>query len=100
MNTNPNGHECNELVDGDYLLADDAAWFTVKDFSVRIQSTDEGVVVDIYKLYCEDDDPIASAYASDDEIDWQCDKGICEYNDRTTGKCDCYNEEEETDEQY
>lgn len=35
----------------------------------------------------------------EDEIDWQCDKGICEYNDRTTGKCDCYNKQEETDEE-
>ena len=67
MNTNPNGYECNELVDGDYLLADDAAWFTVKDFSVRIKGTDEGVVVDIYELGREDDDPIASTYALDNE---------------------------------
>ena len=65
MNTNPNGHDCNELVDGDYLLADDAAWFTVKDFSVRIKGTDEGVVVDIYELGREDDAPIASTCAID-----------------------------------
>ena len=67
MNTNPNGHECNELVDGDYFLADDAAWFTVKDFSVRIKGTDEGAFVDIYKLGRENDDPIASTYAPDNE---------------------------------
>ena len=67
MNTNPNGHECNELVDGDYFLADDAAWFTVKDFSVRIQGTEEGVVVKIYELGRENDDPIASTYAPDNE---------------------------------
>ena len=66
MNINSNG-DCNELVDGDYLLADDAAWFTVKDFSVRIKGTDEGVVVNIYELGREDDDPIASTYAFDNE---------------------------------
>ena len=59
----------NELVDGDYFLADDAAWFTVKDFSVRIQGTDEGVVVDIYELGRENDDPIASTYAFDNECE-------------------------------
>lgn len=26
-------------------------------------------------------------------IDWQCDKGICEYDDRIAGKCECYNAE-------
>lgn len=57
----------NELVDGEYFLADDAAWFIVKDFNIRIQGTDEGVVVDIYELDCEDDDPIASTYAFDNE---------------------------------
>ena len=67
MNINPNGHDCNELVDGDYYLADDAAWFTVKDFSIRINGTDEGVVVGIYKLGCEHDGSIASTYALDNE---------------------------------
>lgn len=66
MNTNPNG-DSNELVDGDYLLADDAAWFTVKDFSVRIKGTDEGVVVYIYELGREGDDPIASTDAFDNK---------------------------------
>ena len=67
MDTNPNGHDCNELVDGDYFLADDAAWFTVEDFSIRIKGTDGGVAVNIYKLGHEDDDPIASTYALDME---------------------------------
>ena len=67
MNTNPNGHECNELVDGEYLLDDDAGRFIVKDFNIRIEGTDEGVVVNIYKLDHEDDDPIASTYAPDNE---------------------------------
>ena len=28
------------------------------------------------------------------QIDWQCDKGICEHPDRIGGRCQCYNEEE------
>ncbi len=34
------------LRDGDYVLIDGAAWFTVGKFSIRIHQTDEGVVVD------------------------------------------------------
>ena len=67
MNTNPNGHDCNELVDGEYLLDDDAGWFIVKDFNIRIEGTEEGVVVKIYELDHEDDDPIASTCALDNE---------------------------------
>lgn len=69
MNTNPNGHDCNELVDGQYLLDDDAAWFIVSDFNIRIESTEEGVVVNIYKLDRENDDPIASTHAFDNEYE-------------------------------
>lgn len=36
------------LIDDDYILTEGAAWLDVKGFSVRIHSTDEGVVVDIY----------------------------------------------------
>ena len=69
IDTNPNGHDRNELIDGDYFLADDAAWFTVKDFSIRIHGTDEGVVVDIYALGHEDEDVIATTYAFDNECE-------------------------------
>ena len=27
------------------------------------------------------------------EIDWQCDDGICEHTDRVAGDCACYNKE-------
>ena len=27
------------------------------------------------------------------QIDWQCDRGICEYSDRINGQCQCYNED-------
>lgn len=33
----------------------------------------------------------------DKEIDWQCDRGICDYNARACGNCDCYNAENDTD---
>lgn len=36
------------LIDDDYTLVEGAAWLDVKGFWIRIHSTDEGVVVDIY----------------------------------------------------
>jgi hypothetical protein len=58
-----------KLVDGDYVLTEGAAWFTVKGFSIRIHSTDEGVVVDVYKAMEEMTDPVASTYAFDSEVE-------------------------------
>ena len=57
------------LADGDYTLVEGAAWFTVKNFSIRIKATDEGVLADIYKRGCEDDDCIAGAWALDSEVE-------------------------------
>jgi hypothetical protein len=56
-----------DLTDADYTLTEGRAWFTVKQFSIRILSTDEGVVVDIYKLGEEMEPPIAVTYALDHE---------------------------------
>ena len=53
--------------DGDYVLADGAAWLEVKNFAIRVCSTDEGVVVDVYKNGDEMNDAIASTYAFDQE---------------------------------
>lgn len=53
----------NDLKDGDYNLVDGAAWFTVRNISVRIYCTDEGVVVDMYPLHAEMNEAIASTYA-------------------------------------
>lgn len=53
------------LHEGDYLLVDNLAWFTVKGFSVRVAGTEDGVAVDIYGLGREMDDAIASAFAPD-----------------------------------
>jgi hypothetical protein len=56
----------NQLTDDDYKLTDGAAWIEVKNFAIRIHSTDEGVIVDIFKNeeYAE---AIASTYAFDTE---------------------------------
>jgi hypothetical protein len=56
------------LKDDDYTLTEGAAWFTVKGFAIRILSTDEGVVVDIYNEGEEMESPIASTYAHDEDI--------------------------------
>ncbi len=57
------------LIDGDYILVDEAAWLTVKNFSIRIHSTDEGVNADIYKNGHENQGAIAAAYAFDAEAE-------------------------------
>lgn len=61
--------ENKELEDGDYVLINQAGWFTVKGFSVRIHATDEGVAVDVYVNGKETDGPISSAYGLDVEAD-------------------------------
>jgi hypothetical protein len=38
-------------------------WITVENLSVHIVQIDEGVVVDIYSLDHEDENPITSTYA-------------------------------------
>ena len=55
-----------KLKDDDYKLSEGAAWIEVKNFAIRIHSTDEGVIVDIFKNgeYAE---AIASTYAFDTE---------------------------------
>jgi hypothetical protein len=63
-------HKILNLEDGaDYDLPPGArcVWIGVKDFAVYIVSTDEGVVVDIFANGCEMEEPLASAYAFDQE---------------------------------
>lgn len=63
-------HKILTLEDGnDYDLPPGArsVWIGVKDFAVYIVSTDEGVVVDIFANGCEMENPLASAYAFDQE---------------------------------
>ncbi len=59
----------NTLKDADFELIEGAAWFTVKNFSIRIHSTDEGVIVDVYAKGREMDDFIATTYAFDSETE-------------------------------
>jgi arginine repressor len=55
--------------DVDYTLTTVSTWITVKDMSIHIVKTDEGVVVDIYALGHEDDQNalLASCYAFDED---------------------------------
>lgn len=46
------------LSDGDYILVDGAAWFTVDNFSIRIARLDHDLCVSIYPLGQECDDPL------------------------------------------
>jgi hypothetical protein len=58
-----------ELNDTDYTLTEGAAWFTVEGFAVRIHTTAEGLIVDIYQDGKEYNAPIASAYAHTHELE-------------------------------
>jgi len=55
--------ETKILPDGDYILADGAAWFEIQNISIHLQQTDEGVVCDMYPLHRETNDSLASTYA-------------------------------------
>lgn len=71
-NFNKENEMVTKIDDGDYELTDGCAWLSAKGFAIRIHTTDEGVVVDIYKEVGTDqvyDAPIASAYAFDSELD-------------------------------
>jgi len=57
------------LKDGDYTLEEGAAWIETAPFSIRIQKTPEGVVVDIYQTGKEMETSIASAYAFTGDLD-------------------------------
>lgn len=56
------------LSEGDYVLVDEAAWLTIKGFAVWVRSTDEGIVIDVFKNGSEMDDPIAGTYAFDSDL--------------------------------
>ena len=57
------------LPDGDYILSEGAAWLTVSGFSVRVRTTDKGVVVDLYPVGKEDYESVASTYAFFSELE-------------------------------
>lgn len=56
--------------DGGYTLRPDAqcAWITVDNCAVAVKRTDEGTVIDLYPLGCEDGDAVASTYAFASEL--------------------------------
>jgi hypothetical protein len=60
-----------DLKEDDYNLVDGGAWFSIKNFSIKINKTDDGIVVDVYQKGFEDRDPIASTWALDSEIEEQ-----------------------------
>ena len=73
MSITPQNKTC--LSDGDYTLSDGKAWIEVGPFAVRIEKTDEGIVVDVFANGHEDEDEIASCYAFDEEAtDYNCEK--------------------------
>jgi len=69
------GHALREDTSEDYTLVKpfDGVWITVKErFSIKIHTTDEGVVVDIFARGHEDEGSIGSAYAFDNETICDC----------------------------
>lgn len=54
----------SDLPDGDYVLGDGAAWFTVGRFAIRVYSLDDSVWVQIFKDGAETEVPLASASAT------------------------------------
>ena len=59
----------HEETDAEMASDADSTWISVKDFSIYIKKTDEGVVVDIYARGYEDCNSIASTYAFDTEAE-------------------------------
>jgi hypothetical protein len=59
----------HEETDAEIARSADSTWIGVKDFSIYIKKTDEGVVVDIYARDFEDCDCLASTYAFDSEAE-------------------------------
>jgi hypothetical protein len=57
-----------KLKDGDYDLIDGAIWLTVNDISVRVRSDGELVIVEMYPVGMECEDPIAVTCASNADI--------------------------------
>jgi hypothetical protein len=48
------------LIDGDYVLTEGAAWVEVQGFAARIRANSSGLAVDVYKSGAEGEDTLAS----------------------------------------
>jgi hypothetical protein len=57
----------DEETDAEVAPAAETTWVGVKQFSVYIKKTPEGVSVDIYARGVEDCNPLASCYAFDND---------------------------------
>jgi hypothetical protein len=51
----------------DYELTSDAAWISIKGFSVHLKKRDGGIEIDVYPRMKEMEDPLLSQSFSDDE---------------------------------
>ena len=59
----------DEETDAEMAITADSTWIGVKDFSVYIKKTEEGVVVDIYARGYEDCNSLSSCYALDEDVE-------------------------------
>ncbi|HNG03372.1 MAG TPA: hypothetical protein PLQ71_15905 [Nitrospira sp.] len=55
-----------------YVLTDGSAWIDVKKFAIRIHSTDEGVVVDVFDAAALEEDPFCEPLGSTYAFDADC----------------------------
>ena len=55
------------ITDHDYMHIEGEIWLSIKQFSIRIYATDEGVVADIFELGRETNGSLGSTYALDGE---------------------------------
>lgn len=54
----------------DFKLADDfsSVWITVAGLSVYLRQNDEGLSIDVYPLYAEDEEAVAGTWVTYDEV--------------------------------
>lgn len=59
----------HELIDDDYIAVDGALWVTVKNASIRIRDTGEGLSIVVYRLTKEDQTSITETWATWEEFE-------------------------------
>lgn len=65
----PRKTRLDEETDAEMASGAESTWVGVKDFSIYIKKTDEGVAVDIYARGLEDCNAISSCYALDEDVE-------------------------------
>lgn len=63
MNEKPTLKRYSPEIGTDYIMVGDTCWITVKNLSVYIIKTDEGVAIDIYPHMKEEQGSIAGTWA-------------------------------------